>query len=42
MAMLRLARREGHADLVRLLVSARSPDDLYYADELPGDGDRIV
>jgi ferredoxin-NADP reductase len=36
MAMLRLARRTGHADLVRLLVSVRSPDDLYFADELPG------
>jgi ferredoxin-NADP reductase len=36
MAMLRLARRTGRADLVRLVVSVRSPDDLYYADELPG------
>jgi ferredoxin-NADP reductase len=42
MAMLRKARLEGHADLLRVLVSARSPDDLYYADELPGDGVRIV
>lgn len=36
MSMLRLARRTGHADLLRVVVSVRSPDDLYYADELPG------
>ncbi len=36
MAMLRLARRNGRSDLVRLIVSARSPGDLYYAAELPG------
>jgi ferredoxin-NADP reductase len=36
MAMLRLARRTGRTDLVRLVVSVRSPDDLYYAAELPG------
>jgi ferredoxin-NADP reductase len=42
MAMLRKARLEGRADLLRVLVSARRPDDLYYADELPGDGVRIV
>jgi ferredoxin-NADP reductase len=42
MAMLRLARREGHSDLLRMLVSARTPTDLYYADELPGDEVRIV
>ena len=36
MAMLRQARRDGRADLLRVLVSARSPADLYYADELPG------
>ncbi len=42
MAMLRQARLEGRADLLRLLVSARGPDGLYYADELPGDGVRIV
>lgn len=34
MAMLRLARRSGRADLIRMVVSARSPEDLYYADEL--------
>jgi ferredoxin-NADP reductase len=35
MAMLRFARRTGRSDLVRLVVSVRSPADLYYADELP-------
>jgi ferredoxin-NADP reductase len=36
MAMLRLARRAGLSDLVRLVLSVRSPADLYYAGELPG------
>jgi len=36
MAMLRLARRLGRTSLIRLVVSARSPEDLYYADELAG------
>jgi ferredoxin-NADP reductase len=36
MAMLRLARRRGRADLVRLVLSVRTPDDLYYADEIGG------
>jgi ferredoxin-NADP reductase len=36
MAMLRLARARGRTDLVELLVSVRSPADLYYPDELPG------
>jgi ferredoxin-NADP reductase len=36
MAMLRLARGSGAADLVRLVASVRGPTDLYYADELPG------
>jgi ferredoxin-NADP reductase len=36
MAMLRLARRSNRADLVRLLVSVRTPADLYFAGELPG------
>jgi len=36
MAMLRLARRSGRSDLVRLVVSVRRPDELYYNDELPG------
>jgi ferredoxin-NADP reductase len=34
MAMLRLARATGHDDLVHLIVSVRTPDDLYYASEL--------
>jgi ferredoxin-NADP reductase len=42
MAMLRHARRTGRPDLVRLLVSVRSPEDLYYADELPGPESRVV
>ena len=42
MAMLRLARRTGRADLVRLVVSVRSPDDLYYAAELPGPETTVV
>lgn len=36
MAMLRLARGMHRPDLVRLLVSARTPADLYFAGELPG------
>ena len=42
MAMLRLARRTGRPDLVRLLVSVRTPGDLYFADELPGPETTIV
>jgi ferredoxin-NADP reductase len=42
MAMVRLARRTGRSDLVRLIVSARSPADLYYADELPGSETTVV
>jgi ferredoxin-NADP reductase len=42
MAMLRLARREKRADLVRLVVSARGPDDLYYANEITGPETTIV
>jgi ferredoxin-NADP reductase len=41
MAMLRLARRSG-PDLVRLAVSVRTPEDLYYADELPGPETTVV
>lgn len=36
MSMLRAARAAGRAELVRLVVSVRTPDDLYYADEMPG------
>jgi ferredoxin-NADP reductase len=42
MAMLRLARRNRRQDLVRLVVSARSPENLYYGDELPGPETNIV
>ena len=35
-SMLRLARRTGATDLVRLVAAARTPDDLLYAAELPG------
>lgn len=42
MSMLRHARAVGRADLVRLVVSARSPADLYYAAELPGPETSIV
>ena len=42
MSMLRLARRSGRSDLVHLVVSVRSPDDLYYADELPGSDTTVV
>lgn len=36
MSMLRLARRTGQSDLIRLVASVRGPDDLPYATELPG------
>jgi len=36
MAMLRLARRGGTADLLRLIVSVNRPEQLYYPNELPG------
>ena len=42
MAMLRLARRTGRDDLVRLVVSVRDPGELLYADELPGPEATIV
>jgi ferredoxin-NADP reductase len=42
MAMVRLARLHNRSDLIRLVVSARTPDDLYYADELPGPETTIV
>jgi ferredoxin-NADP reductase len=42
MGMLRLARRNGNADLLRLLVSVRKPDDLYYPDELPGPQTTVI
>jgi ferredoxin-NADP reductase len=42
MAMLRHARRSGASDLLRLVVSVRTPDDLYYADEIVGPGTTVV
>jgi ferredoxin-NADP reductase len=42
MAMLRLARREGRADLLRVVVSVRRPGDLWFADELPGPETTVV
>jgi ferredoxin-NADP reductase len=42
MAMLRLARRSSRNDLVRLVVSVRSPTQLYYADEISGPETSIV
>ncbi len=36
MAMLRAARAAGRSDRVRLVVSVRTPADLYYTSELPG------
>jgi ferredoxin-NADP reductase len=42
MAMLRLARATQRAGLVRMVVSVRSPDDLYYADELSGPETAVV
>ncbi|HZQ85460.1 MAG TPA: FAD-binding oxidoreductase, partial [Acidimicrobiales bacterium] len=42
MAMLRLARATGRTDLVSLVVSARSPDDLYYASEVVGPETTVV
>jgi ferredoxin-NADP reductase len=42
MAMLRLARKTGQSGLVRLVVSVRTPGDLYYAGELPGPETTIV
>ena len=42
MAMLRLARKLGRSELVRLVVSVRTPGDLYYSDELPGPESTVV
>ena len=42
MAMLRLARATGCSDLVRMVVSVRSPADLFYADELRGPEATVV
>jgi len=42
MAMLRHARRLQRSDLVQLIVSVRTPDDLYYAGEVVGPETTIV
>jgi ferredoxin-NADP reductase len=42
MAMLRLARHDHASDLVRLVVSVRAPEDLYYSEELPGPETTVV
>jgi len=42
MAMLRLARAAGRSDRVRLVVSVRAPEDLLFADELPGPETSVV
>ncbi len=42
MAMLRLARSRDRANLLRVVVSARTPADLYYSDELPGPQTTII
>jgi ferredoxin-NADP reductase len=42
MAMLRHARRQNLADLLRLIVSVRTPEDLYYPDELPGPETTVI
>lgn len=42
MSMLRAARAAGRPEYMTLMVSARSPHELYYADELTGPGVRVV
>jgi ferredoxin-NADP reductase len=42
MSMLRLARRSGRSQLVHLVVSVRSPNELYYADEIEGNETTVV
>jgi ferredoxin-NADP reductase len=42
MAMLRLARKTGRNDLVRLVVSVRAPEDLYYSTEIAGPETTLV
>jgi ferredoxin-NADP reductase len=42
MSMLRYARQRGVAGLLRLVVSVRTPEDLYYRHELPGPEVAIV
>jgi ferredoxin-NADP reductase len=42
MSMLRLARQMGRPELVRLLVSVRSPESLYFADEIMGSETTVI
>jgi ferredoxin-NADP reductase len=42
MSMLRLARMNGNADALRLVVSVRTPADLYYANEIAGPETSVV
>lgn len=42
MSMLRAARTANRPDYMTLVVSARSPQEVYYADELTGPGTRVV
>jgi ferredoxin-NADP reductase len=42
MAMLRYARLTGKADLLHLVVSVRTPEDLYYSDEIFGPQTTVV
>lgn len=42
MAMLRYARRQDQSHLLRVVVSVRRPEDLYYRDELPGRETTII
>jgi ferredoxin-NADP reductase len=42
MAMLRVARRAGRGELLQVVVSVRTPDDLLYRDELAGPETTVV
>ena len=42
MSMLRLARRQNRSDLFQVVVSVRSPADLYYANEIAGPETSVV
>jgi ferredoxin-NADP reductase len=42
MSMLRLARHMGRPELVRLLVSVRSPESLFFADEIVGPETTVI
>ncbi len=42
MSMLRLARANGNAEALRLVLSVRTPGDLYYAKEIAGEQTSIV